>query len=190
MIIVSSSLSERNLYPEMDFSRLHGYLVPPLSRERVFEVEYTAAHADVYARAESERRVKQVVVVALLLIDPSVEEEVHVGVPAEQITELGGVQQVGAGVELVLREPADLSLPANLEHFMQTVNSYLGLLGWCNTARLRHEIVESIKAGPYGKAFLFSDDDHKINIKPSYTRTAHYIRKNKQRKKSLKLWVM
>lgn len=85
---------------------------------------------------------------------------------------------------------SDPYLYANLEHFMQTVNSYLGLLGWCNTARLRHEVLETIKAGPYGKAFLFSDDDHKINIKPSYTRIAHYVRKNKQRKKSLNLWVM
>lgn len=79
---------------------------------------------------------------------------------------------------------------ANIEHFMQMVNSYLGLIGWYNTARLRHEIMESIKVGPFGKAFLFSEDDHKINIKPSYTRTAHYKRKNKERKKSLNLWVM
>lgn len=78
---------------------------------------------------------------------------------------------------------------ANLEHFMQTVNSYHGLLGWCNTNRLRHAVMEEIKASPFGRAFIFSPDDHKVNIKPSFTREAHYRRKNKLRKKELVLWM-
>lgn len=78
---------------------------------------------------------------------------------------------------------------ANLEHFMQTVNSYLGLLGWCNTYRLRCEILAEIKDSVYGKALLFPKGARKVNIKPSYTRDAHYRRKNKLRKKELVLWM-
>lgn len=75
---------------------------------------------------------------------------------------------------------------ANLEHFMQTVNSYLGLIGWCNTYTLRCEIIEDIKNSVYGKALLFPEGARKVNIKPSFTRDAHYRRKNKQRKQELK----
>lgn len=75
---------------------------------------------------------------------------------------------------------------ANLEHFMQTVNSYLGLIGWCNTYTLRCEIIEEIKNSVYGKALLFPEGARKVNIKPSFTRDAHYRRKNKQRKQELK----
>lgn len=79
---------------------------------------------------------------------------------------------------------------ANLEHFMQTVNSYCGILGWCNTYRFRHEIMEKIKAGAFAKALIFSEDDHKVNIKPSYTKQAHYYRRNKERKKKIEKWVI
>lgn len=77
---------------------------------------------------------------------------------------------------------------ANLEHFMQTVNSYLGLFGWCNTYKLRCEIIEEIKAGAYGRALLFPEGARKVNIKPEFTREAHYKRKNKQRKRGMEVW--
>lgn len=78
---------------------------------------------------------------------------------------------------------------ANVEHFMQSANSYLGLLGWCNTERLRAEIVEDMKADGFGRLLSFPDGNRKTNIKPPYTRAAHYKRLNKKRKKSLKLWI-
>ena len=75
---------------------------------------------------------------------------------------------------------------ANIEHYMQTVNSYLGLLGWYNTYRLRSKIMGLIKAGVWARCFVFSSDHRKINIKPSYTRQAHYKRKNAERKRELR----
>ncbi|MCR5646092.1 MAG: hypothetical protein K6F96_06885 [Bacteroidales bacterium] len=79
---------------------------------------------------------------------------------------------------------------STLEHLQQTVNSYLGMFIWFNTYRLRTEILGELKSGPYGRYLLFPEGYRKINIKPQCTRQAHYKRKNRERKKSMKLWNM
>ena len=75
---------------------------------------------------------------------------------------------------------------ANIENYMQTVNSYMGLLSWCNSYRIRSRIMDGIRNSVFGKCFDFSDDNRKITIKPSYTMLAHYKRKNAERKKALR----
>lgn len=75
---------------------------------------------------------------------------------------------------------------ANIEHYMQTVNSYMGLLSWCNAHTLRVEVMNSIRLSVWNRCFVISDDNRKITIKPSYTRISHYRRKNAQRKKALR----
>ena len=74
----------------------------------------------------------------------------------------------------------------NAEHFMQTVNSYLGLLGWCNSYRLRREVVETIKESVYGDFYTFAEDYYKITLKTPYKRVTHFVRLNSDRKNKLK----
>ena len=75
---------------------------------------------------------------------------------------------------------------ANIEHYMQTVNSYMGQFGWCNTYRLLSEIMDSIRESVWNRCFIISNDNRKITIKPSYTRLAHYKRNNAERKRALR----
>lgn len=74
----------------------------------------------------------------------------------------------------------------NAEHFMQTVNSYLGLLGWCNSYRLRREVVETIKESVYVDFYTFAEDYSKITLKTPYKRVTHFVRLNSDRKNKLK----
>ena len=83
-------------------------------------------------------------------------------------------------------EESKVFIFANIEHYMQTVNSYMGLLSWCNSYRLRSKIMDDIRNSVWGRCFVISKDNRKINIKPSYTRIAHYKRKNNERKKALR----
>lgn len=74
------------------------------------------------------------------------------------------------------------------EHFMQVVNSYNGLLSWCNAWRLRHDVAETLKASPWSTVFDFHDDCH-VTLKPYATKKAQFIRLNKQRKRKQRKWV-
>ena len=75
----------------------------------------------------------------------------------------------------------------NAEHFMQTVNSYLGLLGWCNAYRLRRDVVETIKQSVYGDFYNFAEDYTKITLKTPYKRVMHFKRMNFDRKHKIKM---
>ena len=67
------------------------------------------------------------------------------------------------------------------EHFMQVLNSYNGLLMWCNAYRLRSSVAERVKQSCWNKVFDFHDDFH-VTIKPTCTKLAYYERLNKERK--------
>ena len=127
-----------------------------MSRQCVFEVEDAAAHTDIDAQTESERRVKQVVVVSLLLVNPSVEEDVHVGVAVEKVTQLGRVEQVGAGVQLVLGEAPDFSLPADFEAVIRFLKANPGkvdgMISRIVTFDTAQDALEAWNAAP-GKVF-------------------------------------
>ena len=73
------------------------------------------------------------------------------------------------------------------ERFMQVVNSYNGLLKWCNAYRLRREVFERLKASPWRRAFYFHDDFH-VTLQPHATPIGQFIRRNKQRKKGQSKW--
>lgn len=73
------------------------------------------------------------------------------------------------------------------EHFMQVVNSYNGLLKWCNAYRLRREVFERLKASPWRRVFYFHDDFH-VTLQPHATPIGQFIRRNKQRKKGQSKW--
>lgn len=73
------------------------------------------------------------------------------------------------------------------EHFMQVVNSYNGLLKWCNAWRLRREICDTLKASPWRRVFVFHEDFH-VTLKPWATRTAQYKKQNRLRKKGQEKW--
>lgn len=71
--------------------------------------------------------------------------------------------------------------------FMQVVNSYNGLLKWCNAYRLRREVFERLKASPWRRVFYFHDDFH-VTLQPHATPIGQFIRRNKQRKKGQSKW--
>ena len=77
----------------------------------------------------------------------------------------------------------------DLEGLQQTVNSYLGLLGWCNSYRLRRDTLETLKNGVCGRFYDFAEDYTKITIKTPYKRVMHFVRANNERKRSYKLWL-
>ena len=74
------------------------------------------------------------------------------------------------------------------EHFMQVLNSYNGLLMWCNAYRLRAAVSERVKQSCWNRVFDFHDDFH-VTIKPSCTKAAYYKRLNRERKKEQELWL-
>lgn len=78
---------------------------------------------------------------------------------------------------------ADRERPKDLEHFMQTVNSYNGMLKWCNARRLQKEVMDKIRNSRLAKYYDIAEDNSKILIKPQYTRVEYYKRKNQERKK-------
>lgn len=75
------------------------------------------------------------------------------------------------------------------EHFMQVLNSYNGLLMWCNSYRLRAALIERVKQSCWSKMFDFHDDFH-VTLKPCQTKLAYYKRLNKERKKNQESWLM
>ena len=70
---------------------------------------------------------------------------------------------------------------ATKESFMQTVNSYLGLLKWCNANRLREEVMDTIAESGYSKVYDFNDG-RKLTIKTTRTRRSYFMFLNRERK--------
>ena len=68
------------------------------------------------------------------------------------------------------------------EHLTQVVNSYCGLMKWCNSYNIRKEILENLKQSRWKQLFDFSEDFHKVNLKPDKTFHSDYIRRNNRRK--------
>lgn len=71
----------------------------------------------------------------------------------------------------------------NLEHFVQVVNSYAGLLVWCNAYKLRKSVMDEIAASKVGNLVDVAEDYGKITMKKRYTKVEYYKRKNKERKR-------
>lgn len=89
------------------------------------------------------------------------------------------IRKAEANPEYMLREG---------EHFMQVVNSYNGLLQWCDAWRLRREISDTLKRSPWRRVFDIHDDFH-VTLKNYATPLAQRRRANKTRKKNQELWT-
>ncbi len=75
----------------------------------------------------------------------------------------------------------------NKESFLQTMNSYLGILKWCNSFRLRKMETERVINSRWSAVYDFDTDNYlKVTIKPRFNIVNYYIRANKKRKKLLK----
>lgn len=73
------------------------------------------------------------------------------------------------------------------DHFVQVINSYMGLLKHTNSFRLRREILERIGASAWGKILDIDTVNFlKVLPKPEYTTQAYYRRRNKKRKKEVR----
>ena len=70
------------------------------------------------------------------------------------------------------------------DHFVQVINSYMGLLKWCNAYRLRREVLTQIKNSKWGEVLDIDTKDWlKVSVKPYFTAIEYYKRKNKKRKR-------
>lgn len=70
------------------------------------------------------------------------------------------------------------------EHFVQVINSYMGLMKHTNSFRLRREILNRIAASPWGEILDIDLKDYlKVLPKEKYTTRAYFTRRNKKRKK-------
>lgn len=90
----------------------------------------------------------------------------------------------------IRKAEADKSFMLNeSEHFMQVLNSYNGLLMWCNAYRMRSCVMERVRQSCWSKVFDFHDDLH-VTLKPSHTSSAYYKRLNKERKRKQESWLI
>ena len=70
------------------------------------------------------------------------------------------------------------------DHFVQVINSYMGLLKHTNSFRLRRKILERIAVSPWGKILNIDTENYlKVLSKPEYTTKAYYRRRNRKRKR-------
>ena len=70
------------------------------------------------------------------------------------------------------------------DHFVQVINSYMGLMKWCNTFRLRRMILKSIAASAWGKVLTIDTVKWlKVNVKPEASTLEYYKRRNRKRKR-------
>ena len=70
------------------------------------------------------------------------------------------------------------------DHFVQVINSYMGLMKWCNTFRLRRMILKSIAASAWGKVLTIDTVNWlKVNVKPEASTLDYYKRRNRKRKR-------
>ena len=67
------------------------------------------------------------------------------------------------------------------ETFMQTLNSYTGLLKWCNANRLKNKAFAMLKDSPFAEVYDFHGNT-KVTIKKTKTRTAYFLHLNRERK--------
>lgn len=73
----------------------------------------------------------------------------------------------------------------NKERLQCTVNSYLGLLKWCNAYKLRKRQIERLKESMWAAVYVFDDDYFVIRIKKEYSLKRMYKNKGKQLKKTI-----
>lgn len=74
------------------------------------------------------------------------------------------------------------------DHLVQVLNSYMGLLKWCNAYRLRRSVLERVKQSRWGEVLDVDEKDWlKVSVKPKYTTLEYYKRKNKKRKREMLL---
>ena len=70
------------------------------------------------------------------------------------------------------------------DHFVQVINSYMGLMKWCNTFRFRRTILKSIADSVWGKVLVIDTVNWlKVNVKPEASTLEYYNRRNKKRKR-------
>ena len=70
------------------------------------------------------------------------------------------------------------------DHFVQVINSYMGLMKWCNTFRSRRTILKSIADSVWGKVLVIDTVNWlKVNVKPEASTLEYYKRRNKKRKR-------
>lgn len=70
------------------------------------------------------------------------------------------------------------------DHFVQVINSYMGLLKWCNSFNLRREILESIASSVWNEVLVVDKENWlKVNVKPAASTLEYYRRRNRKRKK-------
>ena len=73
----------------------------------------------------------------------------------------------------------------NKEHFMQTVNSYMGLLKHSCSYNIRKELFKAMSLSPWCIVFNFAKDFSKVEIKDNYKIANIHKNINKQRKHEL-----
>lgn len=70
------------------------------------------------------------------------------------------------------------------DHFVQVINSYMGLMKWCNTFRFRRTILKSIADSVWDKVLVIDTVNWlKVNVKPEASTLEYYKRRNKKRKR-------
>lgn len=70
------------------------------------------------------------------------------------------------------------------DHFVQVINSYMGLMKWCNTFRFRRTILKNIADSVWGKVLAIDTVNWlKVNVKPEASTLEYYKRRNKKRKR-------
>lgn len=75
----------------------------------------------------------------------------------------------------------------NCEHFLQSLNSYMGMLIHMNMYKYRKKILEIIENN-FGDYYIIDKKDYaKINIKKRFSTTQKYIYYIKQKKKNEKI---
>jgi len=74
---------------------------------------------------------------------------------------------------------------ARRDHLMQTVNSYIGHLKWCDANRLREKGVQMLIDSPFAKVYDFNDGC-KVTIKKQWTQRAYFKRKLRREKRALR----
>ena len=79
----------------------------------------------------------------------------------------------------------------NKETFMQTLNSYLGTLKWCNSYRIRKMEIERVSHSRWNAVYDFDTENYlKVSVKPRFNLINYYIRQNRKRKRLLKLGTL
>ena len=66
-------------------------------------------------------------------------------------------------------------------------NSYLGLLKWCNSYRLRTQGVDMLKNSEWSKYIEFDKDNLVAHISNKYTENAVVMRQTRERKREFEL---